>query len=76
MGDPSNVSGDVVVTAAQAAAAVKRTVPVVKGGNPTGETKEVSVAAEEVLGFAVRGDQVSVVTTDGKRLRGTLGGKK
>ena len=76
MGDQSNVSGDVAVTAAQAAAAVKRTVPVIKDGKPTGETKEGSVAPEEVLGFAVRGDQVSVVTTDGKRLRGTLGGKK
>ncbi|MBL3601294.1 MAG: hypothetical protein JMN25_15755 [gamma proteobacterium endosymbiont of Lamellibrachia anaximandri] len=59
-----------VLSNAEAAALVKRTVPVMKGGKPTGDTRQVPVSANEVLSFADYGDHVMVVTTDGKKLRG------
>ena len=58
------------MTNEQAAALVKRTVPVMKDGKPTKETKQVAVKADEVLDFKDHGDHVVVVTVDGKKLRG------
>jgi hypothetical protein len=61
------------VTKAEAAKAVRREVPVLdKEGKATGETKPVALAEKEVLAFAVRGDQITVVTVDGQKLIGKL----
>lgn len=58
---------------AGAGAAVFREKPVIgEDGKPTGETEAVPVAEDEVLAFAVRGDVVTVVTTDGQKLVGSL----
>lgn len=56
---------------AQAAALVKRTVPVLDAkGKPTGKTREVRVGADEVFAYRHYGDRVVVVTTDGQKLTG------
>lgn len=61
------------LTAAEAAKAVKRSVPVIgEDGKPTGETEAVEVTEEEVHAWALRGQRVIVVTTDGQKLEGTL----
>lgn len=61
------------LTAAEAAKAVKREVPALdKEGKPTGETKLVSLKVEEVHAWALRGQRVIVVTTDGQKLEGSL----
>lgn len=39
---------------------------------PVTRTVEVEVKADEVLDFAVRGNDVTVVTVDGQKLFGTL----
>ena len=39
---------------------------------PVTRTVEVEVKADEVLDFVVRGDVVTVVTTDGQKLTGTV----
>jgi len=63
----------VELTAAQAAKAVKRPVPVLgEKKKPTGKTKDVPVSEAEVLSWAKRGDRVIVVTTDGQKLEGRL----
>ncbi len=63
----------VMIDVSVAAAAVKRIVPVLDdAGKPTGETKEVAVDEAEVLAWAVRGETVTVVTTDGQKLVGAL----
>jgi len=63
----------VSLTAAEAAKAVKRQVPVTaKDGGPTGETKAAAVSPDEVLSWSVRGNAVTVVTTDGQKLVGEL----
>lgn len=63
----------VTLTAAEAAKAVKREVPVVgEDGKPNGETKAVKVAEDELLAWSLRGDTVTVVTTDGQKLVGSL----
>jgi hypothetical protein len=63
----------VELTAAQAAKAVKRPVPVLdEKKKPTGKTKDVPVSEVEVLSWAKRGDRVIVVTTDGQKLEGRL----
>lgn len=63
----------VELTAAQAAKAVKRLVPILdEKKKPTGKTKEVPVREDEVLSWAKRGDRVIVVTTDGQKLEGGL----
>jgi len=78
MGEPKTppVTSDtpaVQVTKAQAAKAVVRQVPATdKASKPTGEMKDVPVKAEEVFDYAVRGEQVIVVTVDGQKLAGKL----
>lgn len=68
MGDPAVKE----LTPADAAKLVKRLVPVLEDGKPTGKEKEVPVKAEEVLAFAIRGDSIVVVTKDGQKLTGAL----
>ncbi|MFZ5530301.1 MAG: hypothetical protein ACOY4U_04525 [Pseudomonadota bacterium] len=58
------------LTKEQAAKLVKRVVPIIKDGKPSGETKEVSVKADEVLSFKEFDDRVVVVTVDGQKLTG------
>lgn len=63
----------VELTAAEAAKKVFRPVPEIgKDGKPTGEIKEAKVEADEVIAWAVRGERVIVVTTDGQKLEGKL----
>ena len=63
----------VSITAAEAAKAVKRLVPVIaKDGGPTGDTKSAPVTQDEVLSWTVRGNTVTVVTSDGQKLVGEL----
>lgn len=70
---PATKKQAVELTAKQAAAAVKRQVPVLDDKKkPTGKTKDVAVDESEVLSWAKRGDRVIVVTTDGQKLEGTL----
>lgn len=57
--------------AEQAAKLVKRLVPEIgKDGKPTGETVEKEVGVDEVFANRVRGDEITVVTTDGQKLVG------
>lgn len=82
MGDPAqtktptpqktNTPSAAELTAAEAAKAVKRQEPILEGGKPTGKTKPIAVAADELLAWAKRGDTVTVVTTDGQKLVGKL----
>lgn len=58
------------MTAAQAAALVKREVPEMKDDKPTGKMKPVAVKADEVFAFKDHGDHVTVLTVDGVKLRG------
>lgn len=59
------------LTAAKAAAMVKREVPVMDAkGKPTGKTRMVAVKADEVFACKDHGDYVNVVTVDGRKLRG------
>lgn len=59
------------ITAADAARFVYREVPFLDEKNkPTGQNKQASVRAKEVLSFRDYGDYVVVVTTDGQKLRG------
>ena len=68
-----SLARSVTLTAAEVAKAVKREVPVVdKDGKATGETKAVSVGVDEVFAWSLRGDAVTVVTTDGQKLVGSL----
>lgn len=61
------------LTAAQAAEAVTRPVPVLDDKQqPTGETKDVALDEREVLAWVQRGDRVVVVTIDGQKLEGRL----
>lgn len=61
------------LTAATAAALVKRPVPAVdKEGNPTGEFKQVEVKTAEVLDFKEYDDRVVVVTRDGQKFEAAL----
>lgn len=70
---PAANTGAVELTAAEAAKKVKRQVPEVgEDGKPTGELKDVKVGADEVFAWAVRGERVIVVTTDGQKLEGKL----
>lgn len=63
----------VELTAAEAAKRVTRPVPEIgEDGKATGETREVKVEADEVMAWAVRGERVIVVTTDGQKLEGKL----
>lgn len=66
MSDPKETKE---MTAADAAKLVCRVVPITSKGVLTGETKEVTVKASEVLSFRDFGDRVVVVTTDGQKLR-------
>jgi hypothetical protein len=54
----------------QAAALVKREIPVIKDKRPTGEARQVPVQPDEVLDYAEYDDHVVVVTKDGLKLRG------
>jgi len=77
MGDPADknvpAAKAVELTAAEAAKAVKRQVPVLgKDGKPTGETKSESVKADDLFAWALRGKVVTVVTKDGQKLVGEL----
>ncbi|MCU7934119.1 MAG: hypothetical protein KZQ99_04470 [Candidatus Thiodiazotropha sp. (ex Dulcina madagascariensis)] len=58
------------MTAAQAAKLVKREVPEIKGGKPTGKTRQAPIKTDEVLAFREYDDHVVVVTHDGRKLRG------
>lgn len=63
----------VTISAADAAKAVKREVPVIgEDGKPNGETKAIEVAEDEVFAWSLRGEIVTVVTTDGQKLVGSL----
>lgn len=71
--------GTVALSAADAAAAVRRVVPVLddagkplldEDGQPL--TKTVDVTEAEVFAWALRGETVTVVTTDGQKLVGSL----
>lgn len=63
----------VELSAAEAAKAVTRVVPVLDDkGKPTEETEQVAVQEDEVLAWSLRGDRVTVVTIDGQKLVGTL----
>lgn len=64
------------MTAADAAKRVFREALVLnKEGKPTGETKQITVKASEVLSFRDCGDTVVVVTTDGQKLTGEKAAK-
>lgn len=63
------------LTAEQAAKAVKRQVPEIKDGKPTGETALQAIRPDEVLAHAVRGGVVTVVTIAGEKLTGELQAK-
>lgn len=66
-------SAAVELTAAQAAKAVKRQVPILdEKKKPTGKTKDVAVSEDEVLSWAKRGTRIIVVTIDGQKLEGRL----
>jgi hypothetical protein len=63
----------VELTAAQAAKAVKRQVPILDEKKKlTGKFKDVAVSEDEVLAWAKRGTRIVVVTTDGQKLEGRL----
>lgn len=63
----------VELTAAEAAKRVSRAVPVLgEDGKPTGEIKAKKLSADEIQAWAVRGERVIVVTTDGQKLEGVL----
>lgn len=63
----------VEITAAEVIKRVKRPVPVPdEKGKPTDKTKLVPLAEEELLAWAVRGQRLVVVTTDGQKLEGRL----
>ncbi len=63
------------LTPEQAAKAVKRQVPEIEGGKPTGKTVEQAIRPNEVLASAVRGNVVTVVTISGEKLTGELPAK-
>jgi len=69
MAEPSAAK---TLSKAEAAKAVKRLVPEIKDGKPTGREVERSVPVTEVFAFAVVGEEVVVVTVDGQKLRGAL----
>jgi DNA-binding LytR/AlgR family response regulator len=58
------------LTAAQAAKLVKREVPVMEKGKPTGKMRQVAISVDKVLTFKDYSTYVVVVTTDGQKLRG------
>lgn len=59
--------------AAEAAKLVKRLVPELdKDGKPTGKDVEVALKPAEVFANRVRGDVLTVVTTDGQKLTGRV----
>lgn len=58
--------------AAEAAKLVKRSVPVMKDGKPTGEHKDVPIKADEVFACRVRDQDVTVITVDGQKLTSVL----
>lgn len=59
--------------AAEAAKLVKREeIELGKDGKPTGKVTEKPITAREVFANVVRGDAVTVVTVDGRKLHGTL----
>lgn len=61
------------LTKVKAASLVKRKVPVLENGKPTGDFKDVAIGEKDVLDFAVRADgTVVVVTTDGQKLFGSV----
>lgn len=62
--------------AAEAAKLVRRDVPELdRDGKPTGKTKPAPVGADEVFAVRVRDTAVTVITTAGEKLTGTLPGK-
>lgn len=70
---PAEAGQAVTLTAAEAAKAVRRLIPKLdEAGQPTGEHDEVAVEADEVQAWAVCGERVIVVTTDGQKLEGAL----
>lgn len=69
MAEPSAAK---TLSKAEAAKAVKRRVPEIKDGKPTGEEVERAITVAEVFDFAVVGKEVVVVTVDGQKLRGAL----
>lgn len=58
------------MTIAAAAKLVKRTVPVMEKGQPTGKTRQAAIKASDVLAFAEHADHVVVVTSSGEKLQG------
>lgn len=69
MAEPSAAK---TLSKAEAAKAVKRLVPEIKDGQPTGKEVERAITVTEVFAFAVVGEEVVVVTVDGQKLRGAL----
>lgn len=66
----SNTPEQSSLTQAQAAALVKREVPVLQDGKPTEKIRQVAIKADEVLSFREYEDHVVVVTVDGQKFRG------
>ena len=60
------------LTADEAAAHVRREVPVIKKGEPTGETRLVAVETAEVFAHSLRDGLVTVVTVDGQKFTADL----
>lgn len=58
------------LTQAEAAALVKREVPELEDGKPTGKKLQKEIAEAEVLAFREYDDHVIVVTVDGQKFRG------
>jgi len=58
------------LTLAQIAKLVKRGVPILKDGKPTGNIKYIAIPANEILAHVEHDTYVSVVTVDGHKFRG------
>lgn len=63
------------LTPEQAAKAVRRKVPEIKDGKPTGQTALQAIRPDEVLASVVRGNVVTVVTISGEKLSAELPAK-
>lgn len=59
--------------AADAAKLVKRQVPeLAEDGTPSGKLVDAPIEADDVFAVRVRGNAVTVITTDGRKLTGLL----
>lgn len=67
---PEQPAEQTPLTKAEAAALVKREVPELKDGEPTGKTLQQDIGEAEVFAFREYDDHVIVVTVDGQKFRG------